>query len=227
MNKLTQTFDEFLVGQSPDIQLLPFLLNLIVAALLSGILSYFYVRFGFSISNRRLFARNFIMIATTTMLIISIVKSSLALSLGLVGALSIIRFRTAIKEPEELAYLFLNIAIGLGLGASQVKTTVTAFVVILLIVYIRGRFTKKEEFKQLMVSVMIDNPGDGALGRVSDTLKKYCSTVDLKRFDSGDSRFEGIFTVDFNQISAVEDAGKDLSGTFPGLKFSFLDNNRV
>ena len=49
----------------------------------------------------------------TTMLIISIVKSSLALSLGLVGALSIIRFRAAIKEPEELAYLFLAIGISI------------------------------------------------------------------------------------------------------------------
>ena len=57
------------------------------------------------------------LITMTTMLIISIVKSSLALSLGLVGALSVIRFRAAIKEPEELTYLFLTIAIGLGFGA--------------------------------------------------------------------------------------------------------------
>ncbi len=65
------------------------------------------------------------------MLIITIVKSSLALSLGLVGALSIVRFRSAIKEPEELAYLFLCIAIGLGLGASQTAITTLAFIVIM------------------------------------------------------------------------------------------------
>ena len=52
--------------------------------------------------------------------VILIVKSSLALSLGLVGALSIVRFRTPIKEPEELIYLFLAIAIGLGFGAGQI-----------------------------------------------------------------------------------------------------------
>ena len=57
------------------------------------------------------------------MVMITIVKSSLALSLGLVGALSIVRFRTAIKEPEELSYAFLSIAIGLGLGADQRLTT--------------------------------------------------------------------------------------------------------
>ena len=59
------------------------------------------------------------LLAVTTMFIITVVKSSLALSLGLVGALSIVRFRAAIKEPEELTYLFFAISIGLGLGADQ------------------------------------------------------------------------------------------------------------
>ena len=49
-------------------------------------------------------------------------KIFLALSLGLVGALSIVRFRTPIKEPEELAYIFLAIAIGLALGADQKRS---------------------------------------------------------------------------------------------------------
>ena len=56
------------------------------------------------------------------MVVITIVKSSLALSLGLVGALSIVRFRTPIKETEELIMLFINLAIGLGLGASKGET---------------------------------------------------------------------------------------------------------
>jgi len=50
----------------------------------------------------------------TTIFISTVVESSLALTLGLVGALSIVRFRTAVKEPEELSYMFLAITIGLG-----------------------------------------------------------------------------------------------------------------
>ena len=45
----------------------------------------------------------------------------------LVGALSIVRFRAAIKEPEELVYLFLVISTGLGLGANQAKITILEF----------------------------------------------------------------------------------------------------
>lgn len=48
------------------------------------------------------------MLAITTTVVITVVKFSLALSLGLVGALSIVRFRAAIKEPEELIHLFLR-----------------------------------------------------------------------------------------------------------------------
>ena len=110
-----KTFEEFLTTQSVKVPVGGLAFNLLLAAVLSLILGFVYARYGNSLSNRRAFARNFILVTMTTMLIITVVKSSLALSLGLVGALSIVRFRAAIKEPEELSYMFLAIAIGLGL----------------------------------------------------------------------------------------------------------------
>ena len=105
----SQTFEQFLANQAPQISPVSFLINLILTALFAYILGRLYARYGNSFSNKKLFASNFELIAVTTMIIITIVKSSLALSLGLVGALSIVRFRAAIKEPEELAYIFLTI----------------------------------------------------------------------------------------------------------------------
>ena len=101
-----------------------------LTAVLAHILGLLYKQYGNSLSNRGSFGKNFVMLAVTIMLIITIVKSSLALSLGLVGALSIVRFRTAIKEPEELTFLFLNIAIGLGFGADQKLATIIGFIFI-------------------------------------------------------------------------------------------------
>ena len=72
-----------------------------------------------------------------------IVKSSLALSLGLVGALSIVRFRAAIKEPEELVYLFLIIAIGLGCGANQLIITFVGIIFALILIMIYSAYYKK------------------------------------------------------------------------------------
>ncbi|MBW7874637.1 MAG: DUF4956 domain-containing protein [Candidatus Cloacimonetes bacterium] len=77
-------------------------------------------------------ARSLVGLCVTTTMVISVIKSSLALSLGLVGALSIIRFRTAVRDPEELSFIYLAFAIGIGLGANQ-KTLVLACLCILLV----------------------------------------------------------------------------------------------
>src|SRR5687767_5145006 len=130
-------FQDFLATQGAHLPLGAFLLNLALAGLLAHLLGLLYVRYGGALSNRRQFASNFLLTTMTTMLVISIVKSSLALSLGMVGALSIVRFRAAIKEPEELAYLFLAIGLGLGFGADQRLITVAAFAAIALVVVLR------------------------------------------------------------------------------------------
>jgi len=119
-------------------------LNLIIAAILGWLLEFFFINYSQTINNKKVFSKNFILIATTTAFIISIVKSSLALSLGLVGALSIIRFRTAIKEPEELSYLFICIGIGLGLGAGYRVVTVISITLIFIIILLRNRLDAKD-----------------------------------------------------------------------------------
>ena len=76
-------------------------INLLLSILLSTVLAWFYTRYGKSLSNRAKFAQTLPVLALTTVFIISVIKSSLALSLGLVGALSIVRFRTAIRDVER------------------------------------------------------------------------------------------------------------------------------
>ena len=101
------------------------------------------------LSNRESFGNIFILLSVITMIVITIVKSSLALSLGLVGALSIIRFRTAIKEPEELAYLFLSIALGLGFGANQQIPTFVGYISLVLVIIFLN-YSKNNEIEILV-----------------------------------------------------------------------------
>ena len=126
MNRKIQAFQDFLAIQSIQVPMWGFIFNMFLAAVLAYILGRIYVKHGTSLSNRKMLSSNFVLLAMTTTLVIAIIKSSLALSLGLVGALSIVRFRAAIKEPEELMYLFLIIAIGLGMGAGQRLITIVA-----------------------------------------------------------------------------------------------------
>lgn len=226
MNKL-ETFQEFLATQGAEISVWAFVLNLIVAALLSYILSWLYVRYGNTLSNRNIFAKNFIMMTMTTMFIITVVKSSLALSLGLVGALSIVRFRAAIKEPEELAYLFLTIAIGLGLGADQLLITLVAFIVIVCIIALRNVAYKKEDAQNLHLTISTSNKDNFGLDTIVDVLNKYCTVVNLKRFDETSDIFEASFLVGFDNVEQLNKSKTELQKLNDTVKITFLDTKSI
>lgn len=222
-----QTFQDFLTSQSVDIPVVGFLTNLLLAAALAFLLSRLYLRCGPVLSNRRGFATNFVLLTVTTMLVISIVKSSLALSLGLVGALSIVRFRAAIKEPSELSYLFLSIAIGLGFGADQGPITAVAFVVISAIVLLKHRMEKKAVDQNLYLTISSRPPHKVGLDKVVKVLAEHCQASSVTRFDESGEALEAVFRVefkDFEQLHATKLALQSLSDS---LTISFMESEGV
>jgi uncharacterized membrane protein YhiD involved in acid resistance len=219
-----QSFEEFLATQSAQIPMANFVLNLILAAILAFILRFIYVKYGNALSNRKSFAWNFILITMTTMLIISVVKSSLALSLGLVGALSIVRFRTAIKEPEELSYLFLAIAVGLGLGADQTAITLIAFVIIVSAIWLMKRARRSEDDQNLYLTISTHNPGKAELEDIVRVLRAHCPAVSLKRFDDSGELLEAAFLVEFDDFPQLEATKSELHGLDESIRITFLDN---
>lgn len=187
-----------LIGQPvQQVPIIGFVGNLFLVTVMSYVLSYVYVARGKALSNRRSLSSNFFLISVTTMFIITVVKSSLALSLGLVGALSIVRFRTAIKEPEELAYLFLTIAVGLGLGADQTVVTIVVFVFIIFAILIRDMFKVNGDGAHMYLSIKGIRDTRTSFEKILSIVKQYCDTVDLKRYDETSDKFEAMLVVDF------------------------------
>ncbi len=226
MNKV-ESFAQFLQTQSATIPIAEFIINLLLAALLAYGLNLVYIRFGESLSNRRMFGKNFVILAATTMIIITIVKSSLALSLGLVGALSIVRFRAAIKEPEELSYLFLCIAIGLGMGANQTAITLIGFVIVVGIIMLRKKRTKTGENQNLVLTISSSEPARSGIGVIVKTLDQHCSSVNLKRVDESKSFVEASFLVEFADFGKFTSCKERLQSLDDSLKITFLDNKGI
>ena len=220
-----RSFEEFLVNQKVEIALLDFSINLVITAFLAWFLRMFYVKFGHSLSNRRSFSGNFVLVAVTTMLIITIVKSSLALSLGLVGALSIVRFRTAIKEPEELSFIFMNIAIGLGLGAGQRAVTMIGFTFLVILIALRKFGRKDADSQNLYLTLGAGSDCKVDMKTVTDVLEKYCQKIDLRRFDEGKDRIEIAYQIEFEGFEEFADAKDALKEAYPFLEISFLDSH--
>jgi uncharacterized membrane protein YhiD involved in acid resistance len=146
---MSKTDLDFFLKQNVVLDLNNFLISLLAATFLSFLIQIFYLRYSSTLSSKREFSKNFVILGVTTTIVITIVKSSLALSLGLVGALSIVRFRAAIKEPEELVFLFLIIATGLGCGAGQIKITSIGIIFSLITMFAYSKFYKKNTLKEL------------------------------------------------------------------------------
>lgn len=219
LQELTQSFEE--------VNYLKFALNLVVTAVLSTVLAWFYIRFGNSIGNRQRFSRNFMPLALTTMLIIFIVKSSVALSLGLVGALSIVRFRSAIKDPEELVYLFLSIGVGLAAGADEVMIAAIAFVFILGLLFLQTLIRGGKAFRTANNMHLNVSSSNKDLAAITDILGKHFPFVELKRIDETGQRIDAAFLVSAGNVQQIEGARKDLSGLSEDTAISFVEQRNL
>ena len=223
--------EELSLSGSPPITLLSLAYNLGVGVVLSFVLGWHFRRFGSTLSNRQEFAQVFPFVLLTTVLIISIVKSSLALSLGLVGALSIVRFRTPIKEPEELAYLFLAIAIGLGLGADQTLATVLAGSGILAVIALAKSRPREKRSQSLYLSVERQlDPGtsaDGFLEELNEVVSRHVLSSDLRRYDVRDASIETTYIINIDDPEHLSALTDELRQSYPSVGVTFLDQSQL
>ncbi|SDX85835.1 DUF4956 domain-containing protein [Lachnobacterium bovis] len=127
-----------------------------------------------------------LMMTMITTLVMSVIGNNIALSLGMVGALSIVRFRTAIKDPRDTAYIFWCIGIGICCGVSEflVATIGTGFIFVTLVVF----GLVQDNFRYLLVVRCDRNKEKAVLAEVKQfykgkaELKVNNSTVDKSEF---------------------------------------------
>ena len=135
--------EDFFLNSNVDINLVNFIIAILLSFFLASLIKLAYIKVSRSLNDKEHFSEIFVPLAIITTLVITVVKFSLALSLGLVGALSIVRFRAAIKEPEELVYLFFVIGIGLANGANQFLIASIATIITVTILYLRKVYLDK------------------------------------------------------------------------------------
>lgn len=121
--------------------------NMTIALILSVFVGITYKITYTGVSYSKKFNTSLVMMSLISTMVMSILGSSLALSLGMVGALSIVRFRTAVKDPRDTTYIFWAIAIGLGAGSSNyyIVAVGTVFVAAVSLV-ISLAFKEKEAY---------------------------------------------------------------------------------
>lgn len=161
-------------------------------------------------------------LSLTVFLVIVTVKQSLALSLGLVGALSIVRFRTPVKEPEDLIYYFISIGIGLGFGANQnlLASTALLFIFAILIIQTKNRYGGHNGSFTVRIqsSKRID---DSAIRAV---MENNCVSVELNRKELSTEANILVYSVSVLNLETLKDLTDQLVFNDPRMEISIIES---
>ena len=143
---MNETLLNYFQGQGGVLSLQSILLSFLMALVLGMVI---YLSYRFSHSGAVYSARfnvSLVMLTIVTTLVMNVIGNNIALSLGMVGALSIVRFRTAVKDPRDTTYIFWCIAVGVCCGVSQYIVAVIGSAVIFLFLLIFGVIKANDRF---------------------------------------------------------------------------------
>lgn len=172
------------------------LLSLITAFMISVFIIWIYKKTYTGVVYSKSFSLSILMLALVTTLIIQTISSNIALSLGMVGALSIVRFRTAVKEPVDTGFMFWAITAGIMAGANLYLASIIGSLMLGILYYICYMMGLKMNSKYLVI-VKYDDSVEDDIKNILSKLKKY----KLKSKSKSKNNVEMTFEVELNDCT--------------------------
>ena len=199
--QLDNLFGALSQGTGPQVTPLAFLLLMTVSLLSSMFIAYLYVHFYSNRATGSQVHRAFPLLGISITAIFVTIQFSLPLSLGLLGALSIVRFRTPIKEPEEIGFIMLVIATSIAVATFKLSFVGIIFIVALAALFGQSlvrRFTDSESDGTIVISLS----GDGKVtdpGAITTLLRKRLPKAKLESVSQTER--ETVVSYNFQGIS--------------------------
>ena len=229
-----QQIENFFLNSNVDISIGNFILAIILSTILAFFIKLSYVKISRSLNDKEHFSDIFVPLAIITTLVITVIKFSLALSLGLVGALSIVRFRAAIKEPEELVYLFFVIGVGLANGANQFLVAIIATVITIVILYFRKVYYDKRgsnnisETSTNIMQIQISGQKQNS-DSIVNQIKSDVNYLNLKSFSSENDmqQFNFWFDVDKKNLESLIKKIEEITSKNKDIKIQIFSRSGI
>ena len=182
------------------------LISLLVSFVISLFIVFVYKKTFSGVVYNKTIVMTIVMIAMVTSMVIRTINSNLSLSLGMVGALSIIRFRTAIKEPMDTAFLFWAIVSGIMCGAGLYFIAVCGSLLLGLLFYVLYLMDIKAKSQYLLVVIYKSENGQVVESKLDSLTKKKLKSKSV----SGNNVIEVTYEVEYD--NTVDELMKSLSG---------------
>lgn len=164
-------FKKSFLTQVGTSQTLDIIIALLVSIVVGAYIFYFYKKTYKGIVFSKMFAAALTGMTVITTFIILAVTSNVVLSLGMVGALSIVRFRSSIKEPIDIIYIFWAISEGIVIGSKQYILAIAGTICISIAMAVFG--TYKEKLNRYILVVRYNAEEKEILNKVKEICKKY------------------------------------------------------
>ena len=165
-------------GSASTSSIVEILVSLIVSFLLGYFIFFIYKKTFQGVLYQRSFNVSLIVITMVLTLIIMIIKGNVVLSLGMVGALSIVRFRTPVKDPMDLVFIFWAIAVGIANGVSFFHISTIGSMLITIVLLLMSKKKMSEDSPYLLV-IKASKDSDSQ-GQITDKVKELVKVSLLK-----------------------------------------------
>lgn len=126
-------------------------------------------------------------ISLITAIVILTIQANIVISLGMVGALSIVRFRTAIKDPMDLVFLFWSISVGIACGASMLEIAIIGSLLLTIIIFALDRLPVARAASILVINA---SAGIELMDTINETVKSNCKYFKVKSRNVSDTTLD-------------------------------------
>ena len=189
--------NQFLLS-GPDLQ--DTLISVVLAAIMGLLISQLYKSTHRGLNYEHTFMAALVLLAPIVSVVMLYIRGDLVLSLGLIGSLSIVRFRTAIKDTRDMIFLFWVIAVGLGAGTYNWGVVVVSSFIIMLFVaalyFVRYGHSPNTDFV-LVLSGQTPFQSDAS----RDTIQRHSVEVRLRSYEVQDTHWELVYELHLSELS--------------------------
>ena len=154
------------------ISLADIITSLVISLICALIISFTYSKVFQGVIYQKSYTMTIVLITLITTAVTMVISGNLILSLGMVGALSIVRFRTAIKEPLDVAFIFWGITIGIANGVAFFKLSIITVIFFSAVLYIISKISFSTSSHMLILKHKKDE-GENCLNIIKKNSKKY------------------------------------------------------
>lgn len=164
-------------------RLIPMLITLLVSFAVGLLIYFIYTKSFRGVVYNHNFAVSLSLMTTLTTMITLAISSNIALSLGMVGALSIVRYRTAIKDPMDLIFLFWSVTVGITIGAAMYHLAFIGSLIAILTILAINRYSPSTR-KYILLVHYTGGEIDEALRRILNRVRYQVKSRTMRANDT-------------------------------------------